>query len=196
MQQGLALLDAMRDAVLARHEAEHIARRLAPQEQRRHELLALMANFVPVRQQWQELTDKIQDQQKELGKWAERLGEVQMTLAAEVAKRRTHLSTVQVAQQQILPTSPRLLPVFLWAAGIGVAMGLMGAFLPIRRPRLPRWLIPTLAAIILIVAAFLSAMSITLRLTNPDLYVVWREAPFDFLYQHGLRALEWLSRLF
>ena len=55
--------------------------------------------------------------------WQNRLTGVQMALEAEVAKRRTHLEAVQLAEKQFRPSSPKLLYVLGLALAGGLAFG-------------------------------------------------------------------------
>jgi len=87
------------------------------------QLEGAMANFTVVRQQYLELLGKIQDEQAEATRWKVRQDEVQMALDAEVAKRRTHLESVQTAETQFRPSSPSLLRVLAMAYVGGLAFG-------------------------------------------------------------------------
>jgi len=81
----------------------------------------LMGNLAPVRQEYVRLINREKDLQTEQDDWQGRLAGVQMSLAAELAKRRTHLSAVEVARQQFRPSSPSLWKVI----GIAIAGALI-----------------------------------------------------------------------
>lgn len=84
--------------------------------------------------------EKIAKEEDELNTWKRRYTAVQMDLAAEVAKRRTHLSTVQVAEEPagadpLLDTRGGPFT----AAVAAVAMALLGgiAMVLLAKPRPP-----------------------------------------------------------
>ena len=70
-----------------------------------------------------EIVKQVTEQQAEVDRWQKRCTEVQMALAAEAAKHRTHLSQVELAQEQFHPSSPKLLYVLLLAVVGGLAFG-------------------------------------------------------------------------
>jgi uncharacterized protein involved in exopolysaccharide biosynthesis len=119
----VAFTDAISNYELLQREVDNAAQELAKLEKERGALMALMANLAPTRQRYLEITEKVREQGTELKMWQGRLNDVQTALAAEVAKRRTHLNTVQAAQQQILPSSPNLLFVLGFCIGGALAFG-------------------------------------------------------------------------
>jgi len=78
-------------------------------ESRLQRLTDLQANFGPVRQKYDKMVEVINDHRAELMEWQKRYTDVEMALAAESAKRRTHHDTVSAAQPQHLPSSPSLI---------------------------------------------------------------------------------------
>jgi uncharacterized protein involved in exopolysaccharide biosynthesis len=86
-------------------------------------LRGIMNNYGPVRQEYLEMIKEVTDQQAEVDRWQKRQTEVQMALAAEAAKHRTHLSQVELAQEQFKPSSPKLLYVLALAIVGGLAFG-------------------------------------------------------------------------
>jgi uncharacterized protein involved in exopolysaccharide biosynthesis len=86
-------------------------------------LQGILANYGPVRQEYLGMIKEVTDQQAEVDRWQKRQTEVQMTLAAEAAKHRTHLSQVELAQEQFKPSSPKLLYVLALAIVGGLAFG-------------------------------------------------------------------------
>jgi len=84
---------------------------------------ALIREFGPIHQQYMQLVKKLTDAQDELKTWQQGLRKVDMQLAAEVAKRRTHLNAVQTARQPLRPSFPSLLLVMGLAGGGGIAFG-------------------------------------------------------------------------
>ena len=77
--------------------------------QKRHrEIQAVLADYAPVRQQYLDIIRKCDELEGEKANWQIRLTEIQMALSAEVARRRTHIETVQLAERQSLPESPKL----------------------------------------------------------------------------------------
>ena len=83
----------------------------------------LLANFGPIRREFLDHAKKMDEQEAETKRWEERLTEVEMALAAEVAQRRTHMKAVQVAQPQYKPSSPKLTFVLGVAIVGGLAFG-------------------------------------------------------------------------
>ncbi|MGB2753688.1 MAG: hypothetical protein WBD75_13130 [Phycisphaerae bacterium] len=83
----------------------------------------IMNNYGPVRQEYLGMIKEVTDQQAEVDRWQKRRTEVQMALAAEAAKHRTHLTQVELAQEQFKPSSPKLLYVLALAIVGGLAFG-------------------------------------------------------------------------
>jgi len=79
---------------------------------KRHE--HVMADFTAVRQQYLSILKRISVEQAEAERWQSRLDEVQMALRLDVAKRRTHLESVRVAERKREPD-----PLELWRVVIG-----------------------------------------------------------------------------
>jgi len=79
------------------------------------------ASFPQVHEEYTQIGKDIREQEAEVDRWQKRLTEVQMALAAEAAKRRTHLTTVEEAQEQFQPSSPKLLYVLALALLGGLA---------------------------------------------------------------------------
>ncbi len=116
--------DALRPQLAATESLlETATREIERLERRRAAWQKLMGNFAPVRQEYLQIIEKIQKQEAELGNWQGRLTEVEMALAAEVAKRRTHLNAVQAAQRQLRPSSPSLVMILGFAIFGGLAFG-------------------------------------------------------------------------
>jgi len=90
----IAALEAQID--VTGKERTRIAKRIDP-------LVKLMKNFTPIRMEYMWIVEKITKEEAELDKWTQRFNGIQMDLAAEVAKKRTHLRTVQSAEE---PTDP------------------------------------------------------------------------------------------
>jgi len=92
----------------ASSELDTTAREIQRQQKRLEPLLTLMKNFAPIRQEYLAMMENVKREEGELNTWRRRHAEVQMDLAAEVAKRRTHLNAVQAAQEPQTPSSPSL----------------------------------------------------------------------------------------
>jgi len=92
----------------ARAELDLATNELARLEGRQAALQKLQADFGPVRQKYVDLLDQQEKKQTEVDRWQKQLTGVQMSLAAEVAKKRTHLETTQFAKKQFRPSSPKL----------------------------------------------------------------------------------------
>jgi len=108
---------------------ETTGRELERAEKRLEANQALLANFGPIRREYLDLVKKIEDQQEELRRWENSLTAAKMELAAEAAKRRTHLGAIQAALKQFQPSSPALIHVMLAALAGGAAFGLGLIFL-------------------------------------------------------------------
>jgi len=107
----------------ARSEAEMTAGELERLQRRLDSLQDLMGNYSPVRQQYLDILGKVRDLEAEKKGWQDRLSGVEMALSAEVAKRRTHLNAVQLAEKQFQPSSPSLMKVLGFALAGGLAFG-------------------------------------------------------------------------
>jgi uncharacterized protein involved in exopolysaccharide biosynthesis len=70
-----------------------------------------------------DLIEKVDNAEDEAQSWRGRLNQVEMALAAEAAKRRTHLETVERARRQFLPSSPNLLKLLAMSLGGGIIAG-------------------------------------------------------------------------
>jgi uncharacterized protein involved in exopolysaccharide biosynthesis len=117
-QANLVMQEAMAQSEyqMATKELERLGARLAKLE-------VSMSNYGPVRNEYLGILKEVADQQAEVDRWQKRLAEVQMDLAAEAAKYRTHLSQVELAQEQFRPSSPKLPYVLALAIVGGLAFG-------------------------------------------------------------------------
>jgi uncharacterized protein involved in exopolysaccharide biosynthesis len=111
----------------ARSEYETTTDELARQEARLDALQALMSNFAPIRQEYLAIVDQLKKAVKEADRWRKDLTSIEMKLAAEVAKRRTHLNAVEAAQPQYRPSSPKPMMVigFAFIGGLGFAAAIV-----------------------------------------------------------------------
>jgi len=92
----------------ARAEVDMTENELARLQDRLDKVQGLIGNLASVRQKYMELVRATEDAQAEKNKWQQRLQDIEMALSAEVAKRRTHLNAVQLAQEQFIPSDPKL----------------------------------------------------------------------------------------
>lgn len=67
-----------------------------------------------------DLIEKVENAEDETQSWRGRLNQVEMALAAEAAKRRTHLETVERARRQYLPSSPNFVKLLAVSLGGGL----------------------------------------------------------------------------
>ena len=125
----IAFQGALGDLELVQQELDRIESDLDPLNKQRNELDALMGNLGPAREKYMEITKKVRECEEELGSWQSRLSTVQMSLAAEFAKRRTLHETVQTADLQYLPSSPSLLKVLGFSIAGALAFGAGLAYL-------------------------------------------------------------------
>jgi len=107
----------------ARSEVEMTEGELTRLQKRLDDLQELMANYSPIRQMYLDILGKVRDLEAEKKSWQERLSGVEMALSAEVAKRRTHLNAVQLAEKQFQPSSPKLHYLLGFALVGGLAFG-------------------------------------------------------------------------
>ena len=91
--------------------------------------MALQNNMAPIQQKLTEKTKQLEEADIELKRWQARLTDIEMSLAGEVAKRRTHLKAVETAKRQSIPSSPTLTFVLGSTLGGGLAFGALLAFL-------------------------------------------------------------------
>jgi len=124
-QRGNELRDTLltMDLAAAQSEVDSTTNELARLQQRKVDVDKLLNQFGPIRQEYLGIVKDVTDQQAEVDRWQKRQTEVQMTLAAEAAKRRTHLTQVELAQEQFKPSSPKLLYVLAFAILGGLAFG-------------------------------------------------------------------------
>ena len=110
------LAAAQSEVDMTKGELERLENRLAIYQN-------LMDNFGPVRQEYLQIVQKQDALQAEADLLQRSLTDVEMALAGEVAKRRTHLNTVLVAQKQFHPSFPTLKFVLVAAIGGGLVFG-------------------------------------------------------------------------
>ena len=111
------------DIAAATSELEAAAKEEERLLKRRETIQSLMSNFAPVRQEYEQIVEKVKKQVAERNRWRRQLAEVQMALDAEMKGRRTHLNVLQAAEEQIRPSSPKLLMVLGFAIVGGLAFG-------------------------------------------------------------------------
>jgi len=107
----------------AQEEVDVLTRDLQKREARLASLHDLLNNFEPVRQSYLQITKDVAAQSAEVERYQQQLTAINMSLAAEAAKHRTHLSQVELAQEQFRPSSPNLAYVLLFALVGGLAFG-------------------------------------------------------------------------
>jgi uncharacterized protein involved in exopolysaccharide biosynthesis len=111
------------DMAAAQSEIDGTTSDLERLQNRLAKLQELLSNLGPIRQEYLDIRKEVTDQQAEVARWQTRLTEVQMTLAAEAAKRRTHLQQVELAQEQFVPSTPKMTYVLALAILGGLAFG-------------------------------------------------------------------------
>lgn len=88
-----------------------------------------LANFERTKQEYDRIQKQIRGQETELAGWTGRLESVTMNLQGEIAKRRSILMTVQVAEKQVRPSDPSLVKVLGAALAGGLAVAAFLVFL-------------------------------------------------------------------
>jgi hypothetical protein len=152
----------------------------------------MVANLGPIRKDYLKLKDDLKEKEDDTKQWEERLSGVEMALVAEVDNRRTHLQSVQVAQPQYRPAFPRLGRVLLVALVGGFVIGIGCAVAPIRFSLRGRWLL-TLALLLAVLGAGLSAKSNVLRLESADQHEKWKADPVSYLAGKADAVWAWVS---
>jgi uncharacterized protein involved in exopolysaccharide biosynthesis len=92
-------------------------------ERRREEYEKALAQYAPIREEWLRISQLNRDLSQEKQSWEKRLREVEMSLTAEVAKRRNRLAQVQQAEEQHKPSSPTIEYLLGFALLGGLAFG-------------------------------------------------------------------------
>lgn len=115
--------DAAMQIAAAESEVAVTERELTRLQAQQSEYQQSLANYAPIRQQFLQLLDSQKEAEAERTRWQQRLTSVQMDLSAEIAKKRTHLNAVQVAQKPSKPSSPALPIVLGLALAGGLAFG-------------------------------------------------------------------------
>jgi uncharacterized protein involved in exopolysaccharide biosynthesis len=107
----------------AESEVEMAEKEIERLEQRHKGYENLLARYAPIREEWLRISQLNRDLAQEKQSWEKRLREVEMSLAAEVAKRRNRLAHVQLAEEQHKPSSPTLFRLLAFALVGGFAFG-------------------------------------------------------------------------
>ncbi len=89
----------------------------------------LMKEYTTVYQEHIELVRLVEEAKAEANSWRGRLTQTDLALSAEVAKRRTHLQELELAEPQFRPSSPTLPKVLGFAVMGGLAVGGGAVFL-------------------------------------------------------------------
>jgi hypothetical protein len=105
---------------VTKNELERLDARLSGYE-------ALVLKYTPVRQEYEQKFRKCIERQEELKQWEGQFMAVKMSLEAEASARRTHLESVQAAQKENRPSSPKLWMILAVAivGGLGFGGGLV-----------------------------------------------------------------------
>ncbi len=107
----------IRSAVdMHQNDLDRLGARLARYEE-------LLANFGPVRRQYEHLVQEEQERRHEVQQWKRRQADIEMALAAEIEGRATRLKDAQMAQEQFRPSSPKLTHLLGFALFGGLAFG-------------------------------------------------------------------------
>ncbi len=120
---GAMRRDAALQLAVSESDVQVISEELERLQQRLRSYQSLVADSGPVRQEHLEIIRALEEQQAEARRWQQRRTDVQMALAAELAKRRTHLDAVESAQRARRPLFPRLWMILGLAVIGGLAFG-------------------------------------------------------------------------
>jgi hypothetical protein len=169
------------DEMAAQLEINLTNNELARLMDHREGLNKVLDQYVPKRQEYLGILKKVTDQQAEANRWQTRLTDVQMALAAEAARHRTHLSQVELAQEQFRPNSPQLLDVLVLAVVGGLLVGGVLMSLSIRLSRRGR-IVLTCVNVILLPALAFALLNVTLWLNDRESFEEWKRAPAPFVW--------------
>lgn len=124
MDTGMALqlATAQSEAQIITDEIERLQKRVVTYK-------AVMGQAIPLREEYLAITKPLEDQQTSTRRWQQRLTDVEMTISAEEAKRRTQLNTVQTAQKPTQPSFPPFWAIIAVAVGGGLLFGYGCAFI-------------------------------------------------------------------
>jgi uncharacterized protein involved in exopolysaccharide biosynthesis len=110
-------------AAAAQAQIELLEQRLAYAQSRAEGYRDQQDNQNQHRAAYADLIEKVDNAEDEVQSWRGRLNQVEMALAAEAAKRRTHLETVERARRQYLPSSPNFIKLLAVSLGGGLIAG-------------------------------------------------------------------------
>lgn len=119
---AIALAAAESEYEMAEKELERLQRQLKDYD-------SYLARYAPIREEWVRISQRHRDLTQEKESWERRLRDVEMSLTAEVAKRRNRLDQVQLAEEQQKPSSPKLQYLLGFALVGGLAFGSAIVFL-------------------------------------------------------------------
>jgi len=119
---AVALAAAESECEMAEREIERLQNRLQTYEKH-------LAQYAPIREEWLRVTKRQEELGNEKDSWEQRLRDVEMSLTAEVAKRRNRLEQVQLAEKQHRPSSPTVPFLLAFALLGGLAFGVALVFL-------------------------------------------------------------------
>jgi len=125
--QQIAAMQLAASIAAAESELEVVVAHRARLEKRLAANRQLMADLTSIQEKYRSLQKQLEDAEGELKRWRQALSGVQMALAAEAAKRRTHFQQTEFAREQYRPSHPTLgtiLP-FAFFGGLAFAGGLV-----------------------------------------------------------------------
>ena len=111
------------DIALAEAQLKTTSRNIDLQQANLERLDEMESNADPIRQQWTEIAEKREELEREQESWQKKSTDTQQKLEAEAAKQSMHLTTVEYAQKQIQPSSPRLVTLIGLSVIGGLAVG-------------------------------------------------------------------------
>ncbi len=117
----LQLSTAESEAQMIQDQIELLERRLATYKK-------VMSRSVPLREEYLKIVKPLEEQEAETKRWQQRLTDTNMTIAAELGKRRTQLSAIQTAGKPAKPMFPSLWMIVCVAVGGGLIFGYGLAF--------------------------------------------------------------------
>jgi uncharacterized protein involved in exopolysaccharide biosynthesis len=113
----------------ARSQAEVAEDELQRLQERWTSLQDHITASAPIRYRYEDIRKEVERLQAERKRWQDLLDKVEMDLAAEVAKKRSHLNAIELAEMPFRPSSPTLFKVLGFPLVGGLAFGAALVFL-------------------------------------------------------------------
>jgi len=121
--QQIAAMQLAASIAAAESELEVVVAHRGRLEKRLAANRQLMTDLTSIQEKYRSLQKQLEDAEVELKRWRQALSGVEMALAAEAAKRRTHFLQTEFAREQYRPSHPTLGTILPFAIFGGLAFG-------------------------------------------------------------------------